>query len=374
MKSEELHRLSSLLNVIPDNGLYVSSVEILQRLATTYGGEKAHQSKLKQISRDLETICKQHPELELMKDGPRKPIKARWPINERPAAFGMPSKGSKRLFKKTSLNREQLIALIYLQKLSRHSLPKRIKRFTSGLLEDIIEHSVEEVRALVPNSSKQETRNLANKWVSRIHSIPERLEFVEPQVDPDIEAILYDALLSEQGLSIAYKNLKNTISIFPVGIVQQGVRSYLIGFKGQEQFPRTYLLTRILAAQIVPHLGFVPSEFSLEDYLSKGIAHPNKEFFDLSAYGREISLHLRVNKSTQWIKESPLSFDQICTPVNSKDPNGDFFLTSTVKLSENLVWWILSMGRNITVLAPEALRLRVKDDLLLALDNYSEPD
>jgi hypothetical protein len=295
-------------------------------------------------------------------------------MNQRPSVFGVSSKGSKRILTKNSLNRDQLIALIHLQKLSRHSLPKRIKRFTAGFLQDILDHSVEEARALVPNSTKRETRDLANKWVSRIHSIPERIEFVEPKVDPRVEGILYDALLSEQGLSIAYKTLTNSVTIFPVGLVQQGVRSYLVAFKGHETFPRTYLLTRILSAQIVPHLGFVPSDFSLEEYLLKGIAHPRGSFFEASDYGKELTLKLRVNQATQWIQESPLSLDQICIPVSSRDPNGDFYLTATVKLSENLVWWILSMGGNITVLAPEALRLRVKNDLQLALDTYAEPD
>lgn len=373
MKTQELHRLTNLLHAVPDDGSYLTSVEILDRLATTYGGSAKYQSKLKQINRDLETLRTHHPNLEFQKEGDRRPVKVRWPMNEKPLIFGASSKGAKRLISKNSLTRDQLVALVYLQKLSRHSMPQRVKRFMGDLLEDIVEHSAEEVRSLRPNDTEAELRGLANKWVAKIHSIPERIEFVEPQVHPDVEAAIYDALLREQGLLITYKVRTDTIRVYPVGLVQQGVRSYLVGFKEQEQFPRTYLLTRILTAQVVPHAGLIPVDFRLEEHLQRGIAYPRGKFFDESEYGREISLRLRVHRSTQWLKETPLSLDQECVPVDGQDDSGDFFLSATLKLSENLVWWLLSMSWNVTVLAPETLRLRLSHDLQVAVENYKNP-
>lgn len=370
MKDAELHRLATLLNEIPDNGEFVSSAEILDRLPTTYGGQKKRASRLTEIRRDLQTIQDIHPELEIKKRG-RQPVMARWPINRRPPGFGLQPKPQSQFIAEESLDQKQLFALVYLFKVSRYSMPSNVKEALSGMLDALTRRSAQEFRAIRPGADISESNLFAQRWLNKIQSLPERIGFLEPEIDKGVEEAVHKALLSEQGLSITYRKSKQPFNVYPVGLVQQGVRSYLVAFKSAEPQPRTYLVARIGSAVVVPSLGYVPTGFDLERFLVNGIASPNDEFFTKFDYGREIALRLWIDRRTQWIKETKLSYDQICEPTNPADPGGDFILTATVKLTENLVWWILSMSWNVEVLEPENLRQRIKADLQRANKRYT---
>ena len=371
MKDAELHRLATLLKEIPDNGEFVSSAEILDRLPTTYGGQKKRASRLTEIRRDLQTIQDIHPELEIKKQG-RQPVMARWPINRRPPGFGLQQKPQSQFIAAESLDQNQLLALVYLFKVSRYSMPSNVREVLSGMLDALIRRSAQEFRAIRPGADVSESSLFAQKWLNKIQSLPERIGFLEAEIDKGVEESVHKALLSEQGLAITYRKSKQPFNVYPVGLVQQGVRSYLVAFKGAESQPRTYLVARIRSAVVVPSLGYVPTGFDLERFLVKGIASPNNAFFTEFDYGCEIGLKLWIDRRTQWIKETKLSYDQICEPTNPADPGGDFILTATVKLTENLVWWILSMSWNMEVLEPDNLRQRIKTDLAEANKRYLE--
>lgn len=371
MKDAELHRLTTLLKEIPDNGEFVSSAEIFDRLPTTYGGQKKRATSLTVIRRDLQTIQDIHPELEIKKQG-RQPVMARWPMNRRPAALGLKPQPQSQFIAEESLDRNQLLALVYLFKVSRYSMPSNVKEVLSGMLDALIRRSAQEFRSIRPGADVSESSLFAQRWLNKIQSLPERIGFLEPEIDKGVEEAVHKALLSEQGLAITYRKSKQPFNVYPVGLVQQGVRSYLVAFKGAESLPRTYLVARIRSAVVVPSLGYVPTGFDLERFLVKGIASPNNAFFTEFDYGREIALKLWVDRHTQWIKETKLSYDQSCEPTNPAEPDGDFILTATVKLTENLVWWILSMSWNMEVLEPENLRQRIKTDLEEASKRYLE--
>jgi hypothetical protein len=242
----------------------------------------------------------------------------------------------------------------------------------SAMVREIVDRSSVEVQSLRPGFDREDSGLLAQKWLTKIHSLPERITFIEPPVDVSIEQAVHQALLSEQGLRICYGKSEKTFDVFPVGLAQQGVRSYLVAFEKGAVAPKTYLLARLKSAQVVPALGFTPADFDLERYLVRGIARPMGGFFDDSDYGKEITLRLWVDRGTQWLKETPLSLDQTCTPEDPEEEKGPYFLTATVKLTENLVWWILSMSWNVVVHEPETLRQRIAHDLRKAAEHYVE--
>jgi predicted DNA-binding transcriptional regulator YafY len=222
-----------------------------------------------------------------------------------------------------------------------------------------------------PNVTPLKAKNAAANWLSKIIYLPERIAFIAPSVDPEIERTVHGALMEEKPLSILYRESNKRWIVSPLGIAQQGVRTYLIVQPhGDDSSPRTLLLARIRSAKEVNEAFRKPLRFNLNKFLQKSIAGPRHDYFAQDAYGEPITLKLWVHSGTQWLKETPLSEDQSVEPCDPTDLQGDYLLTCTVPLSESLVWWLLSISQYVRVLGPSNLRQRVMHDLKVSLDGY----
>jgi len=159
--------------------------------------------------------------------------------------------------------------------------------------------------------------------------------------------------------------------VSPLGIAQQGARTYLIAQPhSDDASPRTYLLARIRSAKEVDEAFRKPARFSLNKYLKRNIAPPRGDYFPNDEYGEPIRLKLWVSANSQFLKETPLSEDQTSEPCDLAEPQGAYLLSCTVPLSENLVWWLLSVAQSVRVLEPAKLRDRVVSDLKASLEGY----
>jgi predicted DNA-binding transcriptional regulator YafY len=97
---------------------------------------------------------------------------------------------------------------------------------------------------------------------------------------------------------------------------------------------------------------------------------------DTKIYGKEIELKMVVDFGTALLLgETPIGKNQQIQPLKTKlDPSDDGLaseVTTTIKLQEELVWWLRSMTPHVKVLAPAILVERMRVDMKKAAKLYS---
>jgi len=151
--------------------------------------------------------------------------------------------------------------------------------------------------------------------------------------------------------------------VSPLGLVQQGVRTYLIAKKRGSRQPVSILLARIMEATITSGHMEYPENWSLEAFLKKGIGYP---VFEPNMYGETYEFKFWVDAGTQWLKETKLSEKQI----TKDNPDGSYIIQVELPLTEELVRWLQSMTSYVKVVEPKFLVKRMKDDLKRSIEKY----
>lgn len=351
------HRLQALIDAIPQDGNFMSVSELCERLARFRepGGERRTFST--QILRDIRHLETLYPAL-IIQGGVGAALKVKWSPNGRPLA-------------RYVLDTAQVIAFATLQKFGVNVMPRHMSDVLAPFMRAAEVEAAAKLADDNPHFTPLRARNAATVWLSKIVYLPERITFIAPAVDPTVEKTVHGALMEDKPLSILYKESKVRRTVSPLGIAQQGARTYLIAQPHTEDAkPRTYLLARIRSAKEVDEAFRKPARFSLNKYLLKNIAPPRGDYFSHDEYGAPIRLKLWVSANSQFLKETPLSEDQTTEPCDLAEPEGAYLLSCTVPLSENLVWWLLSVGQSVRVLEPAKLRERVVSDLKASLVGY----
>jgi len=186
------------------------------------------------------------------------------------------------------------------------------------------------------------------RWLNKVRRIPESQPLLAPKIAPGVFEAVSDALYRECKLRIRYRNARGqrkSATVWPLGLVQQGVRLYLVcRFEGYDN-QRILALPRILQAEAGDESFPWPTAFDLADYCSGGD-------FGVSR-GRKVRLRFRIDKACgQHLLESPLAADQ-----TASDLGATLEITATVMETELLLRWLRGWGEQlegleITPLAP----------------------
>jgi predicted DNA-binding transcriptional regulator YafY len=144
--------------------------------------------------------------------------------------------------------------------------------------------------------------------------------------------------------------------VSPLGLVQQGVRTYLIAKKRGSRQPVSILLARIMEAAITSGHMEYPENWNLKAFLKKGIGYP---VFEQDKYGETFEFKFWVDAGTQWLKETKLSEKQI----TKDNQDGSYIIQVELPLTEELVRWLQSMTYYVKVIEPNFLVKRLKHDL-----------
>ncbi len=176
------------------------------------------------------------------------------------------------------------------------------------------------------------------RWLKKVQRIPESQPLLAPKVSPGVFESVSDALYRECKLRIHYRNAqgkRKTATIWPLGLVQQGVRLYLVSrFEGYDN-ERILALPRITQAEASDESFPWPVDFVLADYCTGGD-------FGVS-HGRKIRLSFRIDKACgQHLLESPLAADQ-----TTRDLGDTLEITATVVDTELLHRWLRGWGEQI---------------------------
>jgi len=351
------HRLQALIDAIPQDGNSVTVSDLCERLVRFREPGSEPRTFSTQIRRDIHHLEKLYPAL-IIQAGAGVAIQVKWSPNGRPLA-------------RYVLDTAQVIAFATLKKFGVNVMPRHMSDVLAPFMRAAEVEAAAKLADDNPDFTPLRAKNAATAWLSKIVYLPERITFIAPTVDPEVEKTVHGALMEGKPLSILYKESKARRTVSPLGIAQQGARTYLIAQPhSDDASPRTYLLARIRSAKEVDEAFRKPARFSLNKYLLKNIAPPRGDYFSHDEYGSLIRLKLWVSASSHFLKETPLSEDQTTEPCDFTEPEGAYLLSCTVPLSENLVWWLLSVAQSVRVLEPAKLRERVVSDLKASLEGY----
>lgn len=180
---------------------------------------------------------------------------------------------------------------------------------------------------------------IERRWLKKVQRIPDSQPLLAPKITPGVFEAVSDALYRESKLRIYYRNAqgqRKNATVCPLGLVQQGVRLYLVcRFEGYEN-KRILALPRIVQAEATEETFSWPIDFDLATYCSGGD-------FGIS-HGRKVFLRFRIDKACgQHLRESPLAADQtVC------DLEDMLEITATVEETELLHRWLRGWGEKVS--------------------------
>jgi predicted DNA-binding transcriptional regulator YafY len=364
--ADKFWRRSRMVEIIPDDGTSVTVSELCKRLASFKNTNSPNERNFEQtVRRDVNALVKLYGKDTLLirsekaEKKPKTHLRIRWAKGKRPVD-------------RFTLTQAQIIAFGTLEKIRSTLLPAQFKEALYPFSQMARQKARSELGSNTSGDSDGGSSSYAEKWLAKIESIPERIEFLEPVVDENILITVHRALMEEQSLRIRYNKKEERRLIHPLGLVQQGARTYLIATFENRPNAIALLLARIDEAKFDIQPLRTPENFDLKTFLRRGIATPNTGEFSVDDFGQDINIRLKINTGTSWIKETPISKSQRTYPCVALEPKGDFYLEATLPLTENLIWWLLSMSHHIQVIEPQKLQLRVKGDLEAALAKYQD--
>lgn len=205
------------------------------------------------------------------------------------------------------------------------------------------------------------------RWPTKVLVLQDGPPLRARRVDPSVQRIVHEALLSEQCLEVEYQprmRSGQTYLLAPLGIIYQGSTQALVSTKLDAAFaatgePRTFLLHRMRKAKRIAHARPMPRDFGLAAFAASG-----RYAFRL---GEPITLRALVNAdAVAPLEEAGVSDDQRLT----RQRDGRFLLEATVAHTYALRVWILGFAEGMEVLAPTELRDEIARKLTEAAARY----
>lgn len=181
---------------------------------------------------------------------------------------------------------------------------------------------------------------LEREWPRKVRVVATSQPLLPSKIAPEVLVTVSDALYRNHWLRLDYKNASGwraTADVMPLGLVQQGVRLYLVcRYRGYDN-ERNLALNRILSAEASVASFERPKDFNLQRYDEDGrFGFGNGERVVLTfRITREAGLHLL---------ESRLSRDQKALDLG----DGTLRFTATVVDSDMLDWWLRGFGSAVT--------------------------
>lgn len=184
------------------------------------------------------------------------------------------------------------------------------------------------------------------QWLERIVRLPDSQPLLPSRIKDDVFDAVSTALYQQLWLDLRYRNARGSSKearVMPLGLVQQGVRLYLVArFDGYDN-QRILALPRISKAIVSEESFTYPTDFDLNAY-----AHAGE--FGIS-HGRQVRLSFCIDPVIgAHLLESPLSQDQ-----ESQQTDQGLVIQATVLETELLHRWLRGWGDALRWMRIEAL-------------------
>ena len=207
------------------------------------------------------------------------------------------------------------------------------------------------------------------RWSDCVRVVPREMPLLAPKLDGSTTRVVYDALLKGKRFSARYASRsgggkeRDEVEINPLGLVVRGNLVYLVctfwSYEDNRQIP----IHRIRHAKLLEKDASRPRGFDLDQYIRDGaFQYPNG-----MATGRAMVLKVIFDRGVAaHLAETPLSSDQTIKDLNEDE----VMVTATVQDTQQLEWWLRAFGDCAEVVAPKALRNRMKTTLTRGAARY----
>ncbi len=304
--------------------------------------DRGHFKDQRTVQRTLKDIQAHYPTLEC-RDG-SKPFGWTWSAKALPISV-------------PAMSLDQAIVLTLAERVLPGSLPGDVQRAITPYFS-----------AAHATLKREVSSRKAAKWPKKVAFSSSAFALKPMQINSNRMTTITQAIIEERWLEIRYRNANDFVTqsrVKPLGLILEGPRNYLVAqferFDTPNNLPRTLALSRIEMANVSEESFAYPSDFALDEFVA---SQPTGW-----GTGKQIRVTLSVLPFLgRILTESPMGNDQIVT--RGDEPNEDWTVEATVPESERLLWWLLSFGAGVEVIAPLELRERVADELRAATAFY----
>jgi predicted DNA-binding transcriptional regulator YafY len=236
-----------------------------------------------------------------------------------------------------------------------------VYRMAADYLDKLLPKSV--MKQLTPHFRQADQvlnatdRKTFKNWPDKIRSINRGQPLQPPDINPEIFAVVSDALLEGKRFQIEYlrRGQQEPVSwtINPLALVLHDRLMTLVCTVGnytELKDVRMLHLHRIQSAERRNDEALMPDGFSIDTWIasgSLGYLHGTGSIKLKALFEQDATIHL---------EETPLSDDQRLTPQQ----DGMVLVEATVADTGQLRWWLLGFGGRIQVLEPLSLRDEMK--------------
>ena len=242
-----------------------------------------------------------------------------------------------------------------------------VKKYLVSLLPKVTIDDLEPLFIEAANVLTHFEDNALSTWPDKIAIVEATQPLIHPVVDPLINDLVGQALLSNKQINIRYTrhdSQTNNYALNPIGLVLRNGSHYLIATKIGTQDKRQFALHRIKKIKLLDSPVEQTENCTLQDCLRDG-----QMGFNLT--GPEAYSMIRFKGifdtiTANHLSESRLSEDQTLAPLDGNH----YEISATIKETEQLYWWLLSFGSRVEVKEPQHLRDKMVQTAKAMLEKY----
>ena len=150
---------------------------------------------------------------------------------------------------------------------------------------------------------------------------------------------------------VFYKDEIEDVEIGPLHFYENNGGLYLFAVKLKEKVVRSYAVERIKSIRTIKKDVNYPENFEPEETLNSA--------FDM-IHGDPVSVKIQFSQSeARYIKEKVWAKDQNIT----ENPDGSITISMTTSGYRDVKRWVMSFGKEARLLAPEKMKLEIKEEL-----------
>lgn len=323
-----LARREALLTHLPRPPHRKTAAQLQAELAT-HGVDFT--TTVRTVERDLEALSLTHP---IEVDRRSRPHGWRW------------TKDSRQQFAK-ALTPAQAVALLMAQVHVASLLPATMRL---------------ELEPLFYGASEVLKDSSYRDWHRRVAIVPATLQAMPPDLAPEVMETLQEAMAQGVCVVARYrmrgKTAASRLLIHPLGLLVRGPVTYLVGTLYDSGEPRQLALHRFERVRIDTTRCQVPEGFDFQRY-----AHESWHFEAQGAIDLVADFDA---PAAQHLFETPIAEQQTLEVIDGERVR----LRARIEDCQQLRWWLLGFGSQVTVREPAYLRESMLDELRLAADAY----
>lgn len=202
----------------------------------------------------------------------------------------------------------------------------------------------------------EQSDSLLRKWPDKVAVIERGPVLQKPDINPDVQRVVYQALLEEKPIKATYRprgaEQSKDYLMHPLGIVSRVGVIYLICTLWDYDDVKQFALHRFTHAEMIDGSINIQKTFSLTHYIEQD------QQFAYKIEEKSIQLKVLFEASTAaHLSETPLTSNQTLTPQN----DGRVLLEAEVMRTLELRWWLLGFGDDVEVIKPKSMRETFKN-------------